>query len=176
MMQCSLSTIVWMVSKMITNKIFFLVSLLLSEAVLANTPTECDYLKDSSLPTRGWVNQYDDEYGCSSDYLNIGTGSPLPNNIAYYVEGDTDSAKSAKLVMNINNKGLEKNAKAALINAAQNLSKKIINTKLPDSVLSAIKNGQENSVSVENKSIHVKRNSWPSGNGHEVHIIFTLKE
>lgn len=88
---------------MLTNKLIFVVPILFSGAVLAKTPTECDYLRDSSLPTRGWVNQYDDEYGCSSDYLKIGSDSPLSNNIAYYVEGDSNSANSAKLVMNINN-------------------------------------------------------------------------
>lgn len=160
-----------------TNKLIFIAPILFSSAVLANTPAECNYLKDSSLPTRAWVNHYDDEYGCSSDYLTIGSGSnsSLPNNIAYYVEGDSKSSKTAKLVLNINNKKQEASAKKAFFDTAQKLSNKIISAKVPNDILNAIQNGKNVSVVVGDKEIIAKRINWASGNGYETHIVFKLK-
>lgn len=160
---------------MLSNKLIFVVPILFSGAVLAKTPTECDYLRDSSLPTRGWVNQYDDEYGCSSDYLKIGSDSPLSNNIAYYVEGDSNSANSAKLVMNINNNEYESKAETAFIKSAQELSKKIINDNIPNDILKAIKGGENLSIIIKNTKVETKTINWISGNGYEKHIIFKIK-
>lgn len=138
--------------------LIILLSTTLSGFVWATPPVECNLLNGIELPTRGWANQYDDEYGCSSDYLKIGSGSPLSNNIAYYVEGDSSSANSAKLVMNINNKEYESKAEIAFIKAAQELSKKLFNTEIPNDILNAIKDGENVSIIVKNKKLETKKN------------------
>ncbi|EKP0276778.1 MULTISPECIES: hypothetical protein [Aeromonas] len=138
-------------------------------------PTECYYLENSNLPTSGWINHNNDEYGCSSSYFDIGTGSPLPNNIAYYVEGDSKSAHSAKLVMNINNKKQEKEAKAAFTSTAKLLSRQVVKSSIPNEFWKSIENNKNKSIIIDDKKISVTSINWPNGNGYETHITFKLK-
>ncbi|GKR25318.1 hypothetical protein [Aeromonas caviae] len=107
--------------------------------------------------------------------MKIGSDSPLSNNIAYYVEGDSNSANSAKLVMNINNNEYESKAETAFIKSAQELSKKIINDNIPNDILKAIKGGENLSIIIKNTKVETKTINWISGNGYEKHIIFKIK-
>ncbi|WP_295400868.1 DUF6030 family protein [uncultured Thiocystis sp.] len=134
--------------------------------------TVCSYLTNSGLATRGWKNQYDNEFGCSSPYKDIGTGAPLANNLAFYVEGGPSEAKLVKLVLNINNKALAASAYAELLKAAQALSPKLTGKKLPSEISSAITNGKKASANAGVTQIEVMRIDWPTGKGHEVKVFF----
>ncbi len=132
----------------------------------------CTYLNDIGLTTQGWKNQYDDEFGCSSPYKEIGTGSPLANNLAYYVEGNATTATTAKLVININNKNLATSAHNELLKAAEKLSIKLSNHKLPVELSKAIISGKKASQEVGPISIEVIHLDWPTGKGYEVKVLF----
>ncbi|MCY9837982.1 hypothetical protein [Aeromonas media] len=132
----------------------------------------CNYLTSDGLATRGWKNQYDNEFGCSSPYKEIGTGVPLANNIAYYVEGSSSEARLAKLVVNINNKTLAGSAYTELLQASQELSLKLSGVKLPEEISIAIKNGKKASAKAGSTAIEVIRIDWPTGKGHELKVFF----
>lgn len=132
----------------------------------------CNYLTGDGLATRGWKNQYDNEFGCSSPYKEIGTGMPLANNLAYYVEGSSAEARLVKLVVNINNKTLAGSAYTELLQASQELSLKLSGVKLPEEISSAIKNGKKASAKAGNTEIEVIRIDWPTGKGHELKVFF----
>ena len=70
-----------------------------AEATMKNTNpnTTCSYLQEIGLSTRGWKHDYDAEYGCSSSYKEFGSGSPLRNNLAYYVEGKAKKSEILKV-------------------------------------------------------------------------------
>ncbi|MFZ7128326.1 MAG: hypothetical protein ACOWWM_19405 [Desulfobacterales bacterium] len=61
--------------------------------LLETKPTMvCDYVSAVGLPTRGWKNYGDNEWGCTSNYKEIGSSGPtwapgLRNNLAYYCSG-----------------------------------------------------------------------------------------
>ncbi|MFM4965806.1 hypothetical protein ACEUBT_19020 [Aeromonas bivalvium] len=154
--------------------VFFLAAASHANAAFLNTSpsASCNYLTGNGLATRGWENQYDNEFGCSSSYKEIGTGVPLSNNLAYYVEGSSSEARLAKLVVNINNKALEGSAYAELLQASQELSLKLSGVSLPEEISSAIKNGKKASAKAGNTAIQVIRIDWPTGKGHELKVFF----
>jgi len=131
----------------------------------------CAYMSVMGLKTRGWKNQYDNIYGCSSSYKDIGTGYPLANNLAYYAEGERTVVTQVKLVLNVNNKGASNAAHSELLKAAEALTTKASGKTLPQSLKDAIKSGSKRSAKVGNSSIEVVRINWPTGKGYEIKVF-----
>ncbi|MCW8880278.1 MAG: hypothetical protein OQK04_11530 [Kangiellaceae bacterium] len=158
------------------KEIFFLGLLILvipqSQAALVTTSkTEvCSILSEIGLKTKGWKKFYGDEYGCLSPYKDIGSGV-LPNNIAFYVEGNKSSAREVKLVININNNSDANLAHRELLKASKLLSRKAIGRELPKEVVKAILSGASFTKKVADSIVKVQRVNWPSGNGYEVKVI-----
>jgi hypothetical protein len=145
-----------------------------ASATFLNTDpsTVCGYMVNSDLDTRGWKNDYDNEFFCSSSYKEIGTGWPLANNLAYYVEGSYSEAKMAKLVLNINNKDSAASAYTELLKAAQALSLKLSGVDLPSEISNAITNGKNASTEAGGTKTKVIREEWPTGRGYEIKVFF----
>lgn len=137
----------------------------------ATSPIEvCAYLKDSGLSTRGWKNKYDNVFGCSSSYKEIGSGFPLSNNLAYYVEGNSKAVSEIKLVLNVNNRESAKSAQEELLKTAEVLNLKTSGQKLPQVLKDAIKIGKNATAKVGSVSIEIVREDWSSGKGYELKI------
>jgi hypothetical protein len=130
----------------------------------------CNILKDSGLSTSAWRDNYG--YECSSRYKEIGDGSPLANNLAYYVDGVKAAANKAKLVLNVNNKSQAAAAISELLKSAELLSIKLSGEKLPQYIKNAITGGTPAVATVGKTSIEVTRDDWPTGKGYETHVIF----
>jgi hypothetical protein len=153
--------------------VFLAFSASASAALLSSDPSKtCDYLSDMGLSTRGWKNHYENVFGCSSPYKELGSGAPLANNLAYYVEGSPTTAKKAKLVININNKSSAVSAHQELLKAAEALSLKAAGARLPEEISSAIKSGTKASTKLGQTNIEVTRIDWPTGKGYEVKVLF----
>jgi len=131
----------------------------------------CDYLTNIELSTRGWKNYYDDVYGCSSPYKEFGSGYPLKNNLAYYVDGTATTVTQLELVVNVNNRDEAIKAHRELLKASKVLTKKFLNKTLPNTIDKAIKNGNNMSSKIANANIEVIRNNWPTGKGYELKVI-----
>ena len=62
-----------------------------------NSPKQaCNAMTTVGLVTNGWNNRYEDNYGCSSPYKDIGNGYPMPNNLAFYAEGNSSKVNKVK--------------------------------------------------------------------------------
>ena len=84
--------------------------------LLVTVPSQvCSFLDDAGLATRGWKNQYEQEYGCSSAYKQIDSGFPLANNLAFYAEGNGSSVAQVELMLNINNRAQASSAHQELL-------------------------------------------------------------
>ncbi len=142
-------------------------------ATLKETGTQatCSYLNEAGMRTRGWKNFYGSEYGCSSPYKEFGSGFPLKNNLAYYVDGGSNKARILKLVLNVNNKAEAKSAHAEMLKAAITLSKKAVASDLPQSIKVAINRGTKAKAKVGNVSIELIRIDWPTGKGYELKLF-----
>jgi hypothetical protein len=132
----------------------------------------CDFLaRDGFKPNTPYHHYYDEEWGCGSSYVEIGTGSPLPNNIAYYVSGTQDKVEKLYLVINVNDRGQAIGAHKRLLAAAHELLKASLGQTLPEEAATAIENGQPKSWVINGAAVEVKRDDWPTGKGYEVHFI-----
>lgn len=137
------------------------------------TVDACNYLP--ALATRGWRNDFEDEYGCSSPYKDIGAegATGLPNNLAYYGYGKAETVERLKLVVNYNVPGNPGAATRQLVEQAKLLSQKAAQTSLPASIEKALRDGKAATADTGNVHHEVKRDEWPTGNGYEVHYILT---
>lgn len=79
-----------------------------------------EFLKEFDLKTEGYRKVYGGWF-VASPYRELGNGH-LPNNLAYYIEGDEFAAKRLKLVLNINNISDARAAEESLLEAASVLA------------------------------------------------------
>lgn len=135
--------------------------------LLVKTPDQaCTQLNEIGLKTGGW-NQ---EFGCFSSYKQIGSGSPLANNLAIYYEGNNSIITIAYLVLNINDKPTSMAAHKELLKAAEILIKKQAGTPFSKQLSDAITNGINASEKIGNAQVEVERSDWPTGRGYEVKV------
>lgn len=69
------------------------------------------FLADEALSTNEYRRFYDGWYA-NAKPLELGSG-PIPNNIAYYIEGDESAVRTLRLVLNVNNRDSEASAVAS---------------------------------------------------------------
>ncbi|CAA9889869.1 conserved exported hypothetical protein [Candidatus Methylobacter favarea] len=155
--------------------ILFFCTINVASAELLNTaPSQaCILLNDFGLATSGWKNEYDQEFGCSSDYKQIGSGFPLANNIAFYVEGNNNSVVQVNLMLNVNDRTSASSAHQELLKAAKILGNKQTGKQLSQKLIDAITKGSNTSQKIGNATVDIVREDWPTGRGYEVKV--TLK-
>ncbi|MBX3517936.1 MAG: hypothetical protein KF815_13465 [Rhodospirillales bacterium] len=131
----------------------------------------CSYMQDVGFVTRGWKNYYENAFGCSSPYKELGTGFPLANNLAYYAEGNKETVTQLKLVLNVNNSKTANAAHEELLKASEALSIKATGANLPQPLKDAIKSGKKATAKIGSASMEVVRENWPSNKGYEIKVI-----
>lgn len=134
----------------------------------------CSLLADiPGMQTRGWKNDPDykpENYWCACFYKEIGKSTlfSIKNNLAYYVDGDRNTAKQLKLVLNVNNRDDAETAHGALAAASGILTKRALNADLSDEVLLALLAGRAGKWKAGKNQIEVFREDWDNGKGYEV--------
>lgn len=131
----------------------------------------CNLANEAGLKTRGWKNRYDQEFGCSSPYKDIGSAFPLPNNLAFYAEGNSTSVNLVKLVLNVNAPSAESSANKELQKAVTILIPKVAGEKASPSLLKAISQGKNTSMKIGTSTVKVVRDNWATGKGYEIKVI-----
>lgn len=134
-----------------------------------NPELACNYLSDiSGLQTRGYKNQYENTFGCSSPYKELGGGSLLPNNIAYYVGGNAQNANELKLVLNVNTGRSTKEAHSTLLQYGKQLTQKALNEPMPKGAETAITQGKSGKWSIGKATVELVREDWGTGKGYDL--------
>lgn len=149
---------------------FFFITYANAELLITEPSQACALLDERGLVTNGWKNEYDQEFACSSGYKQIGSGFPLANNLAFYVEGNNNSVALAYLMLNINNKTSASSAHKELLKAAKILSNKQTGKQLSPKLIGAITKGSNTSQKVGNATVDIVRKDWPTGRGYEVKV------
>ncbi|EPG1832750.1 TPA: hypothetical protein N2B89_005898 [Pseudomonas aeruginosa] len=160
-------------------KLYFSFLLLLSAssafaALPSNNPDQvCAYLTREHLPTRGWHVQDDSFAGCSSNYRELGdSGTGLANNIAYYATGQGNTVSQVKIVLNLNQPQNPTRSIDALKQATRVLVQNMLNKAPPAEITSAIQHRRGDvKINLDQTSISVIRDDWPSGKGYELQVI-----
>ena len=82
-----------------------------------------NFLDQNGIHTNQYKNRLGHEYASFSSYQDIGSGSLLPNNIAYYIKGDRDIVKTLKLVLNVNQPNDAQTAHSVMLKHSQTLQR-----------------------------------------------------
>lgn len=135
-------------------------------------PPEADYLTEIGLETNAYKNRDGDEWTCFSPYQELGSGFPLPNNLAYYLSGDkAGNISMMKVVLNVNDLSREAEAKNALLNACRMLYQKAMRASLTEAVERAILQGAPGARPVDSWMLSITREDWASGKGYDLGFI-----
>jgi hypothetical protein len=137
----------------------------------------CAYLSHvSGLQTRGYKNQYETTFGCSSPYKELGSGSPLANSVAYYVGGNSQDANELKLVLNVNSAQSAKEAHATLLQYSEELTQKALGVPMSKDARSAISSGKAGKWTIGKAKVELARENWATGKGYELKYILRKDE
>ena len=120
--------------------VFTPINLANAELLITEPSKACVLLDEDALITNGWKNEYDQEFSCSSNYKQLGSGSPLANNLAFYVEGNNNSVAQAYLMLNVNDKTSASSAHQELLKTAKILIHKQTGMQLSQKLIDAITN------------------------------------
>lgn len=131
----------------------------------------CAFLSNLDLKGRKWTDYGDGTSGCACNYKDIGSGSPMANNLAFYASGSDSTVDQVKLVLNFNQVKSVGMSISALGKASEKLSLEALGAPLPNSIKKAIVLGQPLTAAAGTGTIEVVRDNWPTGKGYEVQVI-----
>ncbi|MCG8071594.1 MAG: hypothetical protein N0C86_06380 [Candidatus Thiodiazotropha taylori] len=132
----------------------------------------CNLLSGIGLSTNG-LRKDESEYLCNSKYIQFGEGSPIKNNIAYYVLGKNNKVKHMRIVLNVNSINEYEDAHLELARTAFTLYKNATGLNLDEKIMATIHAGiNGNWVKGDHKILLVKK-KWSNGKGYE--LVFFIQ-
>lgn len=131
-----------------------------------------DYLAEVGIETGYYKSIYDDTWHVSSKHLELGNGI-MSNNIAYYVEGNREVAKSLKLELNVNKPSESFDAKELFLSIADLLCLQAADSELPVSLRDAISEEKNSEIATENRKLSIVKSAW--GNSERYDLKFKLE-
>lgn len=124
-------------------------------------------LETAGLKVGHYKKLYEDDWFASSPYLEIGKGV-LPNNIAYYLEGNRFAVTKLKLKMNINEQEQSAEAHSILCDLASALHLHALGSELTEGFKNAIMEGGDKEDQVKAKLVSVSTERWQNNRGYDV--------
>ncbi len=137
----------------------YLASKFLSELDLATG----DYIQDAFDPNQWYSN---------SKYLDV-NGGLIPNNIAFYVEGDEHCAKRLQLVANVNEIPSVQTLRIQFLEAIETLIAEALECSVPPQLITAVNDENSLSIDVSGKRIDFVKEFWPSQRGYELRFYLS---
>jgi hypothetical protein len=119
------------------------------------------FLSSEGLDTGFYNKLYEEEWFASSPMIEYGD-SIIPDNVAYYVEGSEEVAKTLKLKINVNDAARSEIAQEKLIVLAEVLSLSSLSQCLSEKMKKSIVKGEQNSEKCGEKSISLSVEVWPN--------------
>jgi hypothetical protein len=140
-------------------------------------PPACAYGRSVGLVTdRYWRDDGERLFHCLSPYKELGTvadslGLGLKNNLAYYVDGNTDRIDQMKLVLNVNQRHEAKRAHQELVRAAKVIAQEALKLPLPKAAEQTIAAGKPWQGAVKAATFELTRDDWPTGKGYTLDFL-----
>ena len=127
-------------------------------------------ITDGLVPGDYHQDPFDEaEWFASSPYLEIGRAI-IPNNVAYYVEGDEHVARRLKLIVQFNDPESADESRERFVGVARQLIRKALDQEMPAELRAAIMAETSTSFAIDGKTAELVRQSWLSGRGHELRL------
>ena len=155
----------------VTVILSFFIALPVNAKIVVFPIYTCNLLNKEGLTTNGWEIIYKEKYGCNSSYKQLGSGWPLANNLAFYVDGTADLVTQVKLILNINDRESAYSAHQKLLKVAKALNIKVTGKQLTQPLKDAIKKGHNATQKIGVSIVEVLRKDWPTGMGYEIQVI-----
>lgn len=128
----------------------------------------------SGLQTRGYSShEIEGEFFCCSPYKDLDDKTTIPNNIAFYAEGDADEVHRLNLVLNVHVPRKAEEAHGILMAYSDELALKVLGDGLSPAMKDAILDGRPEAYTVKGLFVELKREAWPSGRGYGMKFIIT---
>lgn len=134
-----------------------------------------DYLIEEGVIT-GYYKPFDEEnwFACSQ-MLKLGD-EIIPNNVAYYVDGDEVKATSLKIKLNINARESEQFSINRLIELGNILCKKSLGFDMPEEIKISMNSGIDKRIDKENKTIAVTKDNYlEEEKGYSIKFIISCE-
>jgi hypothetical protein len=146
-------------------------SLPASAALLSSKPeVVCHWLDPVYLPSHNaWTHFPWGKTGCASDLRQL-DGSPLPNVIAYYAEGDAKSATKVQVELSVHDTNAIQNAHQEMLRAADLLIVKSTGKRMPKIIEKAILADSNAHARVGKGTVTVIFKPWPTHRGYDVDV------
>lgn len=133
------------------------------------------YLKDFELAASDYKQEEVDSeswFACSP-YLYIGEDL-INNNLAYYINGSSDTVKEMKIIANFNNAEFAIETKEVLIRSIVMLVYKSMYIELPEALIAQIKLENDFEQVLLDKRLVFVKDIWPAGKGY--HLSFSISD
>jgi predicted transcriptional regulator len=115
----------------------------------------------------------EDDFFCCSPYKDLDHESPLPNNIAYYAEGDAEEVNRLKLVLYVNDSDKAEAAHRALMIYSNELACKALGEELRPKMQDAILAGRPYAYKVGELFVELKVEAWVTERGYDMKFMIT---
>ena len=109
-------------------------------------------------------------WGAGSSYLDLDSEA-LPNNIAYYIDGDQNIARQLKIVLNVNHPQNAEHAKSRFAEVAARLSTAATGSEIPARVKRGILSQSDNVVKREGLELIVERDPFADERGFTLRFV-----
>jgi len=127
----------------------------------------CQFLAHvEGFKTAGYKSFGGDDYSCLTDVYKLGDDFPLPNTLTYFANGDAGQVRELELHLNVNVRSKAREAHEVLSFYGQELTRRALNSDLPDDIKAAITAGKAGTWKVQGASIELERDDWPTGKGY----------
>ena len=136
------------------------------------SPYEAKDVLSSLVFKAGYYKElFDGEWHASSPYVEIGDGA-IPNNIAYYLDGDDHAARVLKLNMHINEVSNAPEAHERFCEAGVALFEYATKTNAPKWLSDSLIQGLDAEATIGNVNVYVEKEEFPNKrrNGYSVKL------
>jgi len=101
-----------------------------------------------------------DEWYASSPLIEVGNDL-IPNNISYYVDGNESTAKTLKLILNVNSRESAVMAHSKLLSSVKALLKAALGLDISSDIEAAIMKGENKAFKLGSFIATIEKNDWP---------------
>jgi hypothetical protein len=134
------------------------------------------FLSPIGMETNGYVRFFEDEWGASSNYLEL-NGFPLKNNIGYYLDGTKNVAKKLKIKLNINQPECEESDLESYCEVAEFLYLKAFKALMPEQLKTHILEKRDLTfIGPLNSDLVIKKTDWPSHSYNGYGMTFEISK
>lgn len=133
-----------------------------------------NFLLKEDIKTGYYHSFAPNEWFASSSLVEIGNDL-IPNNVSYYVEGNENTAKCLKLILNVNQRENAEMAHMKLLSSVKVLLKSALGVELTREIEAAIIERKDMKIKYENFEFSVEKNDWPQNSigGYDIRAIIS---